>query len=581
VRFGLAGRLAALPVVALIFAAPGSAVVVVVSSLSPVAIENQRPGTPDWADFGMPLDRAIEGYTEPSAVPGGTLTFHVSAKPEAEYRIYVYRTGYYGGVGARLATCLPSCGASAHADTEPIPTPSPEGLVHAGWPVGQRLDVPSDWVSGYYVVFFVLTSGPHQGVAATTWFILREKPGAQRAPILVQASAITWQAYNGWGGGSLYEFNSPGGRRAAKIAFDRPYEQPFEQIWELPLVRFLEQNGYDVSYQADVDTARDPSTLDGRRLVIVAGHGEYWSKEMRDAFEHARDTGTNLAFMGANNAYWQVRFEDDFQTIVGYKSATWDPEPNPALKTVLFRALVPPRDECALMGIQHQGGPLNWTTDGDYTATDAAATDPWFRDTGFAAGAVVPGIVSREVDTIPGSGSAADSCGNHLTVLFHRDLGGEYNGNADAVRYTAPSGAKVFASGSHQFAWGLADVPEVDRMRHGLVDPRLQKFVRNMLDDMTAPVVSAQPPKNVGLPRVAGAPRVGRTLACAPGTWTGTQPLHFAFRWLRDAGLVSGARLARYRLVRRDAGRRIACRVRVSNSAGSSDASSLGIRVRR
>jgi hypothetical protein len=54
------------------------------------------------------------------------------------------------------------------------------------------------------------------------------------------------------------------------------------------------------------------------------------------------------------------------------------------------------------------------------------------------------------------------------------------------VRFTAPSGATVFASGSHQFVWGLEDIPEVDRMRHGLVDPRLQAFLRAMLDDMLA-----------------------------------------------------------------------------------------------
>jgi hypothetical protein len=479
-------RAAVLALVALTPTVPTSAAIDEASP-SPVTIENERAGTPGWAHFGTPPNRAIEGYTEPSAVPGGTLTFHVSAEPEADYRILVYRVGYYGGAGARLAGCLPSCGGSARARTEDVPNPSPEGLVHAGWPVGQRLDVPLDWVSGYYVVFFVLTSGPYHGQAATTWFILRQKPGAERSPILVQAPPTTWEAYNGWGGGSFYEFNSPRGRRAAKIAFDRPYDQqPQEQIWDVPLVRFLEQNGYDVSYQADVDTARDPSSLEGRRLVIVAGHGEYWSKEIRDAFHRARDAGTNLAFFGANAAYWQVRYEDDYRTIVGYKSAAWDPETDPQLETDLFRALVPPRYECGLMGIQHQGGDLAWPVHGDYTVSPTAAADPWLKAAGLAPGDVLKGIVSREVDTIPGHLTAADSCGNRLTVLFHRELGADTLGNADAVRFTAPSGARVFASGSHEFAWGLAEVPGVSEIPPRLVDPRLQRFVRAMLDDMLA-----------------------------------------------------------------------------------------------
>ena len=326
---------------------------------SPISIENARTGSPEWARFGLAPKGTIEGYTEPSTAPGETLTFHVSTDPEADYRIVVYRMGYYNGAGARLAACLPSCEGSSHAQLQRSPSPNAEGLVHAGWPVSQRLDVPGDWVSGYYLVHFVLMSGPHEGKATTTWFILREAPGTKRAPMLVQASPTTWQAYNGWGGGSLYEFNSPAGKRAVKIAFDRPYDQPLEQrpeALELPLVRFLERNGYDVAYQADVDTARDPGSLDGRRLIAVAGHSEYWSKEMRDGFERSRAAGTNLAFFAANAAYWQVRFEDGFSTIVGYKSAARDPEVDPQRETDLFRALVPPRHECALMGIQHAGG---------------------------------------------------------------------------------------------------------------------------------------------------------------------------------------------------------------------------------
>jgi N,N-dimethylformamidase beta subunit-like protein/hemolysin type calcium-binding protein len=456
---------------------------------SPVVLENRKLGTPGWAAFDLAPGRAIEGYTTPSAQPGDSLEFHVSTAPEATYRILVYRAGYYGSVGARRIACLPSCDGSAQGSERSIPTSSPEGLVHGDWPVSQSVAVTQDWVSGYYFAHFELTSGPFAGRVTTTWFVVREAPGARRAPLLVQASPTTWQAYNGWGGGSLYEFNSPNGRRAAKVAFDRPYQQPLEQrpeALEVPLARFLERNGYDVAYQADVDTARDPGSLVGRKTLVVAGHSEYWSKGMRDSFESARDAGIDLAFFGANAAYWQVRYEEDFRTIVGYKNPAWDPETDPALETDMFRALVPPRNECSLMGIQHAGGLLDWTTDGDYTVTADAGRDPWLRRAGFVPGDVVKGIVSREVDTIPGGQSAESSCGNKLSVLFHRELGTAESGDADAVRCTAPSGAKVFASGSHQFVWGLEDVPEVERMRHGIVDPRLQAFVGAMLDDMLA-----------------------------------------------------------------------------------------------
>src|SRR5262245_34254517 len=275
---------------------------------SPVALENRKPGTPGWAAFDIAPGRAIEGYTTPSVSPGDSLEFHVSTAPEATYRVLVYRAGYYGGIGARRVACLPSCDGSAQGAERSIPIPSPEGLVHAGWPISQSIQVTGDWVSGYYFAHFQLTSGPFAGRVTTTWFVVHEAPG-RRAPLLVQASATTWQAYNGWGGGSLYEFNSPDGRRAAKVAFDRPYQQPLEQrpeALEVPLARFLERNGYDVAYQADVDTARDPASIVDRKVIAVAGHGEYWSKGIRDSFDAARDAGIDLAFFGANAAYWQV-----------------------------------------------------------------------------------------------------------------------------------------------------------------------------------------------------------------------------------------------------------------------------------
>jgi RTX calcium-binding nonapeptide repeat (4 copies) len=474
---------------------------------SPVALENQKPGTPGWATIGVAHGRAIEGYTTPSARPGETITFHVSAEPEASYRVLVYRIGWYGGAGARLAACLPSCEGTAAAVTQPIPAPNNVGLVHADWPVSQTLAIPGDWVSGYYLVHYLLTSGPYAGNSSVSWMLLREG-AVRRAPILVQAGASTWQAYNGWGGGSLYEFNSPAGRRAAKVALDRPVERQslrraFE--WDAPLVLFLERSGYDVSYQADVDTARDPTTLERRKALVVAGHNEYWAKAVRDGFERARAAGTSLAFFGANAAYWQVRYEDDFRTLVGYKSSAWDPETDSLLETDLFRVLVPPRYECELIGIQHQGGTLSWEAHGDYTVTQAAGQDPWLVAAGLAPGDVVKGIVSREVDTIPGWLSAVNSCGNELTVLFHRELGGDTNGNADAVRFTSPSGAKVFASGSHQFAWGLSEVPGVEEIPKGLVDERLQRLVRAMIDDMLEDVASGP-----ASPSGAAATRDGR-----------------------------------------------------------------------
>lgn len=451
---------------------------------NPVQAENALAGTASWRPFTA---SAVEGYaSETSVASGETLHLHVSVPAGADYRIEIFRLGWYGGVGGRIVACLPNClgyRSGAHYAT-PVPDPA-TGEVRPGWPVTDALAIPGDWLSGYYLARLLPTDGSGVG---TIPFVVRASD-ARRPPILVVVPVNTWQAYNSWGGKSVYDFNSTSGVRANHVSFDRPYswDQPGNQpvsSWELPLLRFLEREGLDVSYATDIDVDRDPDLLVRHRLVLVAGHDEYWTKAMRDAYERARDRGTNLAFMGANAAYWQVRYEHDSRTIVGYKSPA-DPEPNPALKTVLFRDLTLPRPECALLGVQHYEGSYQWPR-GDYLV--GAAEHRWFAGTGLGASSAVAGIVSREHDQIPASGS----CIRGLTVLFHHE-GADPLERSEAVTYTAGSGARVFASGSLEFSWALDDYRVNGDGFTTPVDPRLQQFMRNMFGDLTRP----EPPTSV------------------------------------------------------------------------------------
>ena len=447
---------------------------------NPVAVENRRPGTTAWQGHEE-QGSAIEGYaSEVSVLPGESIHLHVSTAPSASYEVEVYRLGWYGGPGGRLVATVQNQG---------VPRPETADENGASWPVTDAVPIPGDAVSGYYLVRLVLLDGRDAGRAAQTIVIVRAPPG-RHSQALVQVPVNTWQAYNGWGGHSLYDSTSSLGR-ANRVSFLRPYAPGYLQTfeWEIQLVRFLEREGYDVSYQTDVDTQRDPASLLEHRLVVVAGHDEYWTSGMRDAFEAARDAGTNLAFMGANVGYWQIRYENAESTIVSYKSPA-DPVSDPALQTVQFRQLTPPRPECMLVGVQWEGG---LKTFGDppraYTVV-APANDPWLQGTGLSDGSVLPGIVGPEWDT--------QSCSPPRAVrLFH------YEGapaNADAVRYTAPSGARVFASGSMQFAWGLDDFPPYSTGMPTQVIPGLQQFVRNVLDDLGRPA----PPRSVTARLVKG-----------------------------------------------------------------------------
>ena len=432
------------------------------------------------------LVRRSELYgTTLAAAPGDTIEFHVSTS--YRYRIVVYRLGWYAGAGARQVACLPSCGGDEQGRVQTGADPPSIQPARANWAVTDLLRTDPRWTSGYYLVEAVVTSGRAAGRAGTTYFILHQTQAAPSSQILVQVPVNTWEAYNSWGGRSLYNF---GMERAYRVSFERPFDHQAGTPlwWEIQVVRFLEREGYDVSYQTDIDTSRDPATLLQHRLVMVAGHDEYWTMEMRDGFEHALAAGTNLAFMGSNDAYWHMRYEDGGQTIFTYKSM-YDPNPDPTQKTAMFREIG--RPECVLIGVQHADiRPLDHPL--DYTVTSAGAADPWLHGTGFQAGDRIAGVVGREHDTLTGFPGCAHP---GQVTLFHYD-GAGVDLNGDAVRYTAPSGARVFASGAQEFSWALdswrsdgtiAPSVPVASDRGASVDARVQEFMRNALDDLTRP----------------------------------------------------------------------------------------------
>ena len=533
---------------------------------NPIQTENALAGTTSWGPPQQGLtaqnQHALEGYaSEISVQPGDTIHLHVSTSPAARYRIQMYRLGWYGGSGGRLLGCIPSCGGDEQGTAYSVPSLDGNGYVDAGWPISDTFTIPSNAVSGYYLAKLVLTNGSLSGSTHNIPVIVSE-PSGQRAPALVVAPVNTWQAYNPWGGKSLYDFQSTGGVAAVKVSFNRPFHPGHTPLeYDLDLLRWLEQEGYDIAYTTDVDVHLDPSLLLGRKVVLTAGHDEYWTKEMRDAFEAARDSGVNIAFMGANTAYWQARIEDSGHTLVEYRNAANDPVTDTALDTILFRDLVPSRPECKMMGVAYNGGSLSGIDNFDFPVNASALSHPWFSGTGFTASSVVRQAVGYEWDQII-SGCTQPG---PLTTFFH------YSGSspADTVAYTAPSGAIVFSTGT------LGFVTALDNYTSGIIDTRLQQFMRNVLADMLDTSSSPTPPGSLSPPVVSGSAVQGQTLSATTGSWTNT-PTSYAYQWRRcnPSGAacadIGSATTSTYLLQAADVGSTLRVRVTASNAAGPS-----------
>ncbi len=443
--------------------------------------ENARDGAKGWWGKHAPA-HTIEAYASQCSLhPGERLDLHVSTRPSARYRIEVYRLGWYGGRGARLIMRHPREGDLRGLAREVPPVRPGPHIDSANWPVTDTILTGSDWVSGVYVARLLLTTGEHAGMDAFAPFVLKAPRHSPRADILVQQPVTTAQAYNNWGGKSLYTSNSTEQEAAVKVSFDRPYAAwselvvnarwPF--VWDYHLLRYLEREGFDLAYTTDIDTHREPSSLLGHRLLMTSGHDEYWTSEMRDAFEERLHAGVNLACMGANTCYWQIRLEDSERTIVEYRWRARDPEPDRALKTELFRNLQPPRPEAQLWGVQYQDGLGKPGEPRHFQLVPESLAHPWIKDTGFEHPATLQGLVGYEWDALQ------EGClpGGDATVFFHYE---NELSNADLLCWRHPSGAHVFAAGSLQLAWGLDDWGWP-----GYGDERLQRFVRNALLDLT------------------------------------------------------------------------------------------------
>ena len=181
--------------------------------------------------------------------------------------------------------------------------------------------VPADAVSGVYIAHLVNNNDPD--IESHITFVVRDDDSD--SDVVLQTSDETWQAYNRYGGNSLYACDTvcpagePLGYKAAyKVSYNRPLrveeDSPPSALFrgaEYSMIRFLEANGYDMSYVSGVDTHARGQVLQNHRLFISSGHDEYWSGPQRTNVENARDAGVNLAFFAGNLMFWKTRFESE------------------------------------------------------------------------------------------------------------------------------------------------------------------------------------------------------------------------------------------------------------------------------
>ncbi|HEV3484160.1 MAG TPA: N,N-dimethylformamidase beta subunit family domain-containing protein, partial [Vicinamibacterales bacterium] len=342
-----------------------------------------------------------------------------------------------------------------------------------------------------------------------------------RSDLLFQTSDTTWQAYNDYGGASLYKSTLNPIGRAYAVSYNRPFvtrgvSGGGRESWlfaaEYPMIRWLEANGYDVSYTTGLDTDRRGAELLEHKVLLSVGHDEYWSATQRANVELARGRGVNLAFFSGNEIFWKTRWEGSIadgaphRTLVSYKetrdnkkidpSATWtgtwrDPRfsppgdggrPENALTGTLFTVNGPRND---YIRVSAEEGKLRFWRNtkvvanlvaGDFhDFADGILGYEWNEDVdnGFRpAGTIRLSTTTLNVDDrkLVDYGSTYNlGTATHSLTLYKHD------------NPTPTPDALVFSAGTVQWSWAL------DRLHDRgptVADPDIQQATVNLLADM-------------------------------------------------------------------------------------------------
>ncbi|MDA0168656.1 Ig-like domain-containing protein [Solirubrobacter taibaiensis] len=477
------------------------------STGNPVVLENCLPGTTNWParSPNVPASGGIEGFaTAQSINHGESVDLKINTTSGAPFNLEIYRSGDYGGTGGRLFSIVRGLAGTAQpACSNDFAT----GLVEcANWSASFKLTTTAAWPSGMYLLRLVRTD-----TNSDTHILLAVRDDSRTPKVVLGSGFSTYQAYNNYGGRSLYNFNSGGpntisaGPRAVKVSFDRPYNQirVRQHDWyteiEQPLVAWLERQGHDVAYISGTDLERQQSLARRGSVYVSPAHDEYISENVRASWEQARDAGTSLLFTGANTLYWRVRYEPSVQTgaqdrvLVCYKN-TESGVADPVSPTTTWRDPTGAnRPENALIGSMYVGQEVNASFGLRVSAEQGQ--DRLFRYTGLDSllpgtteqigtdllgwewdARVSNGVEPAGVKTLASSPASGD-------IL--QDSGRTYargSANSNITKYKAASGALVVNYGTNQWWRGL--YRSVFNEGHSL--PEIEQITTNTLADMGA-----------------------------------------------------------------------------------------------
>jgi len=338
------------------------------------------------ANNGLPAGSDyVEGYTTRlSYAPGDLIEFHVSTTAST-YSIDILRVGWTNELVVTFE------------DLQGAYFPKPEEAWRgAHWPVTFSWSTPVSLGTGSYYARFRTPDG----TSARHPLTVRSSVPGRQSRIAFVMNYNTRNAYNRWGGKSLYTSLLPDDtHRAHEVSFQRPFAATdiynYWGQWEVP--SHLESSGFPLEYLTEWDIHCNPSLVMNYDVLVFSKHHEYISRPIYDAIEAVRAWGGHLAFFSANDLWWQIRYEDDGNIMVGYQYHAEAEDPlfgiDNDLVTTLWGSALLNRPGEALKGVRYEGQSYEFQPE-EYRVQLASH---WaFAGTGLNDGGIFGELVARQ-----------------------------------------------------------------------------------------------------------------------------------------------------------------------------------------
>lgn len=541
------------------------------ASSNPIVLENQQPGTTSWQfdNFNKEEHHEIEGYASLTSVSQGSqISFMVSLSATAQYTMDIYRMGYYPhGTNPDGSQCSP-CGGRLMQHVGPL-TGSPQtacptttsgadfGMIECRWNASYTLTVPATWTTGNYIVKLIRLDDYLENDMT---FVVKDL--SSTADIVYSMDVTTWQAYNYWGGAgnnnvgyNLYgKFNDSsqaflGDSRAYTVSFDRPYMVQGSEdgagnfmLWDYPMIRWMEAQGYNITYVTDVDLEANPNLFAGHKVFVNTGHDEYASDNMRANLLNFINSGGSAAFFSADDISRRMTWANSVSGQPDRREHC-DKGALPGSTTGDWRGTTPPQPENQITGSLSNGSadarpflvydPTSWV----FAGTGLAKYNGTVITSGTGQNAIA-GLIGYEFSTRAVNDPTLSAYVSYepagLQQVGHSFVPASDNGVnswADTTVYTSPAGGTVFSAGTIEWSWGV-DNGFNDGFcdcNLGFANAKSQLITANVLNRLVsgntippAPVVSLSPTS-----LSFGSQNVGTTSAAQTVTLTntGTAPL--------------------------------------------------------